>query len=122
MKRSASSVRGARKRASAKSTKRKTVRNHEEPSTESLREIPPVDFSKGIVFGRGPSAIQKALAWARTKRGRPKKGERAAGTVTRSVRLPEAAWKALERVAKKEGTTVHALIRQAVLAKLGDAA
>lgn len=81
-----------------------------------------MDFSQGVAFGRGPAAIQKAMAWARTRRGRPKKGERASGTRTRSVRLPHAAWKELERVAKKEGTTVHALIRQAILAKLGNAA
>jgi hypothetical protein len=102
--------------------KRKTRRGHTEPSVESMRAIPPVDSARSIVFGRGPSAIQRALAWAGGKRGRPKKGERAAGTVTRSVRLPETAWRALERVAKREGTTVHAVIRRAILAKLRRAA
>jgi hypothetical protein len=87
-----------------------------------LREIPPVDFAKTVSFGRGTAALQRALDWSRTKRGRPKKGDKPAGTVTRSLRLPEAAWKALEAVAKREGTTVHALIRQAIAEKLTNAA
>jgi len=87
-----------------------------------LREIPPIDFAKSVAFGRGPAALQRALEWSRGKRGRPKKGEKAAGTVTRSVRLPEAAWQALEKVAERQGTTVHALIRQAIAEKLGTAA
>lgn len=121
MKKSASSVRGARKSASAKSTKARRAKKPVEPSAASLREIPPIDFSKAISFGRGPEALQRALTWARAKRGRPKKGERAAGTVTRSLRLPEAAWKALEKAAKRQGTTVHALIRQAIAEKLSAA-
>ena len=94
----------------------------EEPSEESLREIPPVDFSNTIRFGRGPEALQMALTWARAKRGRPKKGERASGTATKTIRLPKAAWKKLAEIAKKQGTTVHALIREAISAKLGRAA
>jgi len=93
-----------------------------EPSAASLREIPPVDFTKSVSFGRGPAALQRALDWSRVKRGRPKKGEKAAGTVTRSVRLPEVAWRALEKAARRQGITVHALIRQAIAEKLGTAA
>jgi macrodomain Ter protein organizer (MatP/YcbG family) len=81
-----------------------------------------VDFSKSVSFGRGPVALERALDWSRAKRGRPKQGEKPAGTVTRSLRLPEAAWKALEQIAKRQGTTVHALIRQAITEKLTNAA
>jgi hypothetical protein len=122
MKKSALSARAARKSTNAKPTKNARARKHKEPSAASLREIPPLDFSKTIEFGRGPEALKRALEWARSKRGRPKKGEKPAGTITRSVRLPEAAWKALEKAAKKEGTTVHALIREAIAKKLGHAA
>jgi hypothetical protein len=93
------------------------------PSKASLREAPPLREGDDVVeFGRGQAGLKRALEWARVRKGRPKKGEKAAGTVTKTVRLPEAAWKALEKVAKNEGTTVHALIRQAVLARLGVAA
>lgn len=122
MKKSESSVRGVRKSTSAKPTKTRRVRKAIEPSAASLREIPPVDLSKTVSFGRGPEALRRALDWSRTKRGRPPKGERAAGTVTRSLRLPEAAWKALEKAARRRKTTVHALIREAIAEKLGDAA
>jgi len=122
MKKSGSSVRGARKSTSGRSTKARRARKGVEPSAASLREIPPVDLSRTVSFGRGPEALRRALDWSRTKRGRPRKGEQAAGTVTRSLRLPEAAWKALEKAARKQKTTVHALIRQAIAEKLGDAA
>ena len=122
MKKSASSARGAQKSTSAKSTKTRLAKKAVEPSAASLREMPPLDFSKSVSFGRGPAALQRALDWSRTKRGRPKHGERATGTITRSLRLPEAAWKALEKIAKQQGTTVHALIRQAIAEKLISAA
>lgn len=93
-----------------------------EPSVASLREIPPVDFATSVSFGRGPAALRRALDWSRVKRGRPKKGEKAQGTVTRSLRLPETAWKALEKAARRQGVTVHALIRQAIAEKLRSAA
>lgn len=102
--------------------KTRRAKKMDEPSAASLREIPPIDFSKSVSFGRGPAALQRAIDWSRGKRGRPKKGEKATGTVTRSLRLPEAAWIALEKAARRQGTTVHALIRQAIAEKLASAA
>jgi hypothetical protein len=99
-----------------------TAKRKKGPSKASLREIPPLREDDVIEFGRGPKALERALAWARSKRGRPKKGERAVGTETRSVRLSKAAWKALEETAEKEGTTVHALIREAIAARVRRAA
>lgn len=122
MPKSGSSVRGVRKGASAPSTKAKGSKRVREPSAASLREIPPVDSTNAVYLGRGAEGLAKALAWSRSKRGRPKKGERAEGTVTRSVRLPKAAWKALEAIAKKSDTTVHALIREAIADELRRAA
>jgi hypothetical protein len=83
------------------------------PSKASLREMPEVDFSTGFVR-RGPDGLREVLAHARAKRGRPKKGEVAAGSSPRSVRLPDADWAALEVLAKKRGTTVHAILRESV--------
>lgn len=71
---------------------------------------------------RGPGALQRALAEARARMGRPRKGERAVGTAARSVRLSVDLWEELERVAEKQGTTVHALIRVAIAAMLKRAA
>jgi hypothetical protein len=87
----------------------------DEPSKDSLEEIPPVDFGKAHVFGRGPEGLKKGLEWLR--RGRPKKGQVAEGTSTRSLRLPDRAWEELDRIAKERGITTHALVREA-LAKL----
>ena len=107
-----------------KSSTKKTpiAKRRSGPSKASLQEIPPLGENDVVEFGRGSEGLRKALEWARSKRGRPKKGEKAAGTVTRSVRLPEAAWKALEKAAAKEGITVHALIREAIAQRLGKAA
>ena len=122
MKKSESSVRGGRRGGSVKATKTRRTKKSVEPSAASLREIPPVDFEASVSFGRGPAALRRALDWARVKRGRPKKGQKAAGTVTRSLRLPVVAWKALEKAARQRGITVHALIRQAIAEKLATAA
>lgn len=122
MKKSGSSVRGGPRSGSVKGMKTRRAKTMDEPSKASLREIPPIDFSTSVSFGRGPAAFSRALDWSLGKRGRPKKGEKAAGTVTRSLRLPEAAWKALEKAAKRQGITVHALIRQAIAEKLTNAA
>lgn len=48
-------------------------------------------------------------------RGRPRAGEKSIPTVTKSIRLPPAIWKRLEAQAKREGKTLHAALRQAVL-------
>jgi hypothetical protein len=88
-------------------------RPHEGPSAEELRLIPEADFTKGFVR-RGPEALQEVLAHARAKRGRPKKGETAAGTSTKSLRLTDAEWALLEKQAKRQRVSLHALLRQAV--------
>jgi hypothetical protein len=54
------------------------------------------------------------LAHARARRGRPKKGETAAGTSTKSLRLTDAEWSLLAAPAKRQRVSLHALLRQAV--------
>jgi hypothetical protein len=52
-------------------------------------------------------------------RGRPRAGAEVGPTETRSLRLPADVWKALERDAHDRGTTVHALLRELVVAHVG---
>jgi hypothetical protein len=83
------------------------------PSAASLAAMPEVDFTTGIV-GQGPDGYRAVVAYARAKRGRPKKGEKAVGTTTKSVRLTDAEWSLLKKRAEREHISVHALLRQAV--------
>jgi predicted DNA-binding ribbon-helix-helix protein len=48
------------------------------------------------------------------RRGRPAKGKRRT-TVVRSVRLPEALWKQLERTARSKHLNLHQAMRAALL-------
>lgn len=102
----------ATKRAAAK---RKPRARQKEPSKASLEEMPPIDFDKAVVLGRGPEGLKKGLEWLREgRRGRPKKGEKPVGTVVKSLKLPEEMWRALEQKAQERGVTLHALLREAV--------
>ncbi len=50
----------------------------------------------------------------REGRGRPPAGSEVGPTVTRSIRLPATVWAAIEAQAERSGSTVHALLRDAV--------
>lgn len=91
------------------------------PSAASLREIPELD--KDVkVLGRGAAGLRRAKALLSTKRGRPKKGQRAEGSTPRSVRLPDRVWERLEEEAERRGQSVHALLREAIAKWLETAA
>ncbi|MBI2389973.1 MAG: ribbon-helix-helix protein, CopG family [Deltaproteobacteria bacterium] len=88
---------------------------HESPSRSSLEEIPEADFDRTTV--RSNPYAKRVAAGAlilQEGRGRPRRDAEVGPTVTRSVRLPPAAWDELERRARREGTTVHALVRRAI--------
>jgi hypothetical protein len=109
---------------SASGMKARGKRAHEEPSEESLREIPPLDPETAISFGRGAEGLQRARAFSallRPARGRPKKGGAASGSSGRSVRLPDAVWEELERIAEARGASAHALMREAIVRWVLDA-
>ena len=92
---------------------------HDEPSKESLAEIPEADFT--LVRGRrNPYARRAAEALANMQygKGRPRRGSEVGPTMARSIRLPQAVWDALEAEARRTGTSVHALLREAVTAYL----
>ena len=94
-----------------------------EPSKASLREIPEVNFGKTRVR-RNPyaSRIARDGIVIQVGRGRPKKILEGGGTHPRSVRFPDAIWKEIAARAKAKGLTVHAALRQAILAWLKTAA
>ena len=97
--------------------KRASRRTQRPPSRRSLREIPEVDFRK-VRLKRNPYARQIAAEGlvVQVGRGRPKRLIESGGTTPRSVRFPERIWALLERRAKAKGITLHAALREAILA------
>jgi hypothetical protein len=109
---------GATKKAARKS------HVHEEPSAESLREIPPLDPETAISFGRGAEGLARAREFSalmRSQPGRPRRGAPAPGSAGRTVRLPDAVWAEVERFAEKRGVTAHAIMREAIVRWVLDA-
>jgi hypothetical protein len=102
--------------------KAKKARNRE-PSKASLREIPEIDFTK-VKVRKNPYAerIAKEGIVVQVGRGRPKKLLEVGRTQPRSVRFPDAVWEKIEARAKKRGLTLHAALREAILAWLNQAA
>jgi len=96
--------------------------NHPEPSAGSLRKVPPVNIETALTFGRGPEAMRAGFEYLRAKRGRPKKGEASPGSATKTLRLTAAEWAALEALASKRHTTLHALLRKAARRELAESA
>lgn len=99
--------------------KKAKPRKEREPSRASLREIPEIDFSTARVR-RNPyaAAIAKSGITIQVGRGRPKRLMEVGGTTPRSVRFPDAVWKRIEVRAKARGLTLHAALREAILAWL----
>jgi hypothetical protein len=98
-------------------------RKHPEPSNASLREMPEVDFSR-VRARRNPYAARVAEEGIviQVGRGRPKKLLEVGGTQPRSVRFPAAVWQQIEARATAKGVTVHAALREAIIAWLEAAA
>jgi hypothetical protein len=122
-KRSASSARASRRATSGGGTKKAKKTRHAPPSKISLREIPEVDFGTAKVR-RNPYAARIAAEGlvVQVGRGRPKKLLEVGKTHPRSVRFPNAVWARVEARAKQRGITVHAALREAILAWLREAA
>ena len=103
--------------------KKATKRKHKGPSKASLKEIPEIDFTKAKVRKNPYAArIAKQGLVVQVGRGRPRKLLEVGGTSPRSVRFPDAVWGQLEKRAKAKGVTLHAVMREAILAWLEDAA
>jgi len=96
---------------------------HDSPSAASLKEIPEADFGRVKVRRSNYAQRIKTSGLAlQVGRGRPRAGAEVGTTVPKSVRLPPAIWKELEKRARAEGVAVHALVRKAILALLRRAA
>lgn len=94
---------------------------HDEPSADSLAEIPEADFASARARPNPyASRAAEAVAMLQYGKGRPKRGREVGSTPTRSIRLPQVVWDALEVEAQRTGATVHALLRKAVAAYLAD--
>lgn len=89
---------------------------HDEPSPESLAELPEASFSVATRLRRNPYAGRAAESASKLQygRGRPIAGNEVGPTTPRSLRLPEAVWTRLEAEAKTRSTTVHALLRELI--------
>lgn len=87
------------------------------PSKRSLREMPEVDLRKARVR---PNPYARRIARdglaVQVGRGRPKKLLESGGTTPRSVRFPEHIWVLLEQQARRKGISLHAALREAILA------
>jgi hypothetical protein len=106
-----------------RATERTKRTKHSEPSEASLKEIPEVDFTRARVR-RNPYAarIAKEGITVQVGKGRPKKLEEVGGTSPRSVRFPDEVWRLIEARAKKRGLSLHAALREAILAWIERAA
>ena len=90
---------------------------HDGPSVASLAEIPEADFKYATVRpNRYAARAAESAARIQYGRGRPARGAEVGPTATRSVRLPATIWAALEAQAKQRSTTVHALLRELIVA------
>jgi hypothetical protein len=97
---------------------KKANRKHsDEPSKASLKEMPEVDFDSVRVRRNHHAArIAKAGITIQVGKGRPRKLEEVGGTTPRSVRFPDEVWVLIEERARKRGMSVHAALREAILA------
>jgi hypothetical protein len=97
---------------------KKAVRKQRrEPSKASLREMPEIDFSKAQVrLNPYAKKISVEGVTIQVGRGRPQKTLEVGGTSPRSVRFPPGIWALLERCAKEKGLSLHAALREAILA------
>jgi hypothetical protein len=97
--------------------KKASRRSQREPSKRSLREIPETDFAK-VRVRRNPYARRRVAEGLSVQvgRGRPKRLLASGATTPRSVRFSDDIWAILEKRARRQGLTLHAALREAILA------
>src|SRR3954447_20695924 len=81
--------------------------------------MPELDFTK-VKLRRNPYAARIAAEGRfHIPPGRPRKGTETGPTVPRSIRFPVPVWRQIEKRAKAQGITLHAALRAAVIAGMG---
>jgi hypothetical protein len=96
--------------------KKANRRAQREPSKQSLREMPEVDFRTARVKrNRYARRIAAGGLVVQVGRSRPRRLLESGGTTPRSVRFPAGIWALLEQRAKAKGLTLHAALRDAIL-------
>lgn len=90
---------------------------HDEPSPETLAELPEARFSVATRLRRNPYTSRAAESTSKLQfgRGRPVAGNEVGPTTPRSLRLPDVVWTELEAEATARSTTVHALLRELIM-------
>jgi len=108
---------GERRRMKGNAMKKAVKKQRKEPSKASLREMPEIDFSK-VQVRSNPYAkrISAEGVTVQIGRGRPRRMFEVGGTIPRSVRFSPAIWALLEKRAKEKGLSLHAALREAILA------
>ncbi len=104
----------ARPTRTAPAKKRAPRKVSDEPSAASLAEIPELSLD-AVFLGHGREGMKVARSLSRAMRGRPRKGEQAAGSSTRSLKLTDAQWEVLDALAAKLEISAHAAMREAVI-------
>jgi len=94
-------------------------RRPREPSKASLRDIPEVDVKNATARrNRYAALVAREGIVVQVGKGRPRKLLEVGGTRPRSVRFPDVVWEQIAARAKARGITVHAALREAILAWL----
>jgi hypothetical protein len=102
---------------------KKVAKKPTEPTAAALKEMPEVDFARArIRRNHHASRIAREGITVQVGRGRPRKLDEVGGTTPRSVRFPDDVWKVIELRAKQKGISLHAALREAILAWANDAA
>lgn len=87
----------------------------DEPSAESLREMPEIDPENSVSMGRGADGREMAQAYTRAMRGRRRKGEAAPPrSSVHSVRVPDPIWDAVCEFADCRGFSTNAAVNEAL--------
>ena len=92
--------------------------DHEGPSPESLTEIPEINFTTAQARRRPRQQAKAAALHLQIGKGRPPRGSEVGPTTVRSIRLPAAVWRSLEKRATRQHMTVHSILRTAVVSYL----
>ena len=94
--------------------KKKTYRSLEELAASEPIQFTSVENLRKNFRKIAADADRRFGPHVSLRRGRPRKGERAAGTVAKTVKHTPGFWKTMAAKAKARGLTLHEAMRQAL--------